>query len=174
MAKMRITAYAYPYEKIFVDKWVGLNENTKIGVYDGTLRTSCDVVNPVITIADTDTKILKINYVNIREFNRFYFVTNIVSVRDGVWELSLHCDVLMSFSDHITNNVKGTITRNEYIQHPEIVDSNIQFDNDIRYSVLRFGNPKHKNGAEISFLDKSLQNDRYCYVLQTYANVLPN
>lgn len=164
---MEIRAYINTAEKISVDKWDNM---TPIGLYQGNLKTACDVVNPVITITDTDANILRVNYVNIREFNRFYFVTNIVSVRNGVWELSLHCDVLMSFSEHIINNTKGVIIRNEFDSNNLLPDNNIPFDNDIKYKKITYSIDT-PSMAGLFAPEDSLDTSSLCFVLQVYDAV---
>ena len=68
----------------------------------GNLRNESSVVNPRI-IVQTDNP-SKYNYAYIPEFNRYYFITDMTSVRTNIWELSMHVDVLMSFKE----SIKGT------------------------------------------------------------------
>lgn len=68
----------------------------------GKLREQSSVVNPSIMIQTTNPS--SYNYAYIPEFKRYYFITDMVSVRTGIWEISMHVDVLMSFKDAI----KGT------------------------------------------------------------------
>ena len=65
----------------------------------GTLREECSVENPEITI-QTDPR--GYNYVYIPEFSRYYFITDIVAVRENVFRVSMHVDVLMSHSSGIS------------------------------------------------------------------------
>ena len=68
----------------------------------GNLRNESSVVNPrIIVQADNPSKY---NYAYIPEFNRYYFITDMTSVRTNIWELSMHVDVLMSFKE----SIKGT------------------------------------------------------------------
>lgn len=41
---------------------------------------------------------------SIPVFNRSYFITDLVSIRDGLTEIHAHCDVLSSFWDYIKTN----------------------------------------------------------------------
>ena len=70
--------------------------------FTGKLREQSSVVNPSIMIQTTNPSIY--NYAYIPEFKRYYFITDMVSVRTGLWEISMHVDVLMSFKD----TIKGT------------------------------------------------------------------
>lgn len=69
--------------------------------FNGKLREESSVVNPSIMILATNPS--SYNYAYIPEFNRYYFITDMVSVRTGLWEISMHVDVLMSFKDGIKN-----------------------------------------------------------------------
>lgn len=68
----------------------------------GKLREQSSVVNPSIMIQAQNPS--NYNYAYIPEFKRYYFITDMVSVRTGLWEISMHVDVLMSFKAEI----KGT------------------------------------------------------------------
>lgn len=70
---------------------------------EGTLRHETSIKTPVITIAG-DVSIIGYNYAFIVEFNRYYFITDIKSIRNGIWEVSFLCDVLMSFKTDILNS----------------------------------------------------------------------
>ena len=43
------------------------------------------------------------NYCYIPEFKRYYFIDEIVSVKNGIWRVSLHVDVLESFKAYYMN-----------------------------------------------------------------------
>jgi hypothetical protein len=66
----------------------------------GELRNQTSVLNPSIRIESADN-ISAYNYAYISEFGRYYYITDIVSVRTNCWVVSLRCDVLMSYKDEI-------------------------------------------------------------------------
>lgn len=66
----------------------------------GELRNQTSVLNPSIRIESADN-ISTYNYAYISEFGRYYYITDIVSVRKNCWVVSLRCDVLMSYKDEI-------------------------------------------------------------------------
>ena len=68
---------------------------------EGHLKGETSIVNPVITIDNENPALY--NYVYIESFGRYYFVTDIKSIRTNIWELYLHVDVLMSFKEQIKN-----------------------------------------------------------------------
>jgi hypothetical protein len=41
------------------------------------------------------------NYARVPDFGRYYYVTDVTSVRNGLWRLTMRCDPLMSFADGI-------------------------------------------------------------------------
>lgn len=77
----------------------------------GTLRGECSVSAPVLLIEDSDN-ILNYNYVYISEWKRYYFITNITSVRNNLWEVSCSIDVLMTYRTQIRQQ-SGIIARQE-------------------------------------------------------------
>lgn len=92
---MTITLYKNNSERNCVNKVL-----SNMLTYTGTLRDATSIKAPVINIA-ANANIINYNYAFITEFNRYYFITDIKSVRNGVWEISFLCDVLMSFKDDI-------------------------------------------------------------------------
>lgn len=68
----------------------------------GTLRDSTSILNPTLTI-EGDIDIASKNYAYIEEFGRYYFIDDIVSIRNNLWSVSMSVDVLMSYKDDILN-----------------------------------------------------------------------
>lgn len=67
----------------------------------GYLRGECSVTNPSFNIEVTNPS--DYNYCYIPDFGRYYYITNIVSVRTNIWRIDCNVDVLMSFKDAILN-----------------------------------------------------------------------
>lgn len=92
----------------------------------GELRNQTSVLNPSIRIESADN-ISTYNYAYISEFGRYYYITDIVSVRTNCWVVSLRCDVLMSYKDEIQglnvilNNTQETGLSN-YLASPNWVN----------------------------------------------------
>ena len=77
-----------------------INKSITAGItLSGALRNSSNVVTPTIIINIENPTIY--NYAYIPEFKRYYFITDYISVRTGIWQLNLKSDVLMSFKDSI-------------------------------------------------------------------------
>ena len=57
----------------------------------------------------------------VGDFGRYYYITDIVSVRKGLWEVSLSCDVIMTYRLGI-KNAQAFVERNENTNNPYIID----------------------------------------------------
>lgn len=85
---------------------------TLINEYNILLKDNVDVYRPIIKIK---TELLnKCNYVFIEDFSRYYYVVNKRSINIEIIELTLECDVLMSFRNYILN-LKCIIDKQENI-----------------------------------------------------------
>ena len=91
-----------------IDFYKNLSEKNKIGKklinklsLNGNLREESSVINPTILVEHSNLSVY--NYAHIPNFNRYYFVSEITSVRNGLWRVSLKCDVLESFKKDILN-----------------------------------------------------------------------
>lgn len=90
-----------------------VNKNlTELTTLTGTLREQSSIIDPVINISGIDAYIGSMNYAYIPEFNRYYFINNIESVKNGLWRVSFHVDVLFSYRERIKTN-HAIIERNE-------------------------------------------------------------
>ena len=47
----------------------------------------------------------------ISEFSRYYFIDNVKSIRNNLWEIEGHVDVLMTYNTSI-KNLSGVVKRN--------------------------------------------------------------
>lgn len=84
----------------------------------GVLREECSIESPVITM-QYDPRGL--NYAYIPEFGRYYFITDITVLRENLFQVSMHVDVLMSFNAQIKGLTIYGI-RSSVIQTPYIPD----------------------------------------------------
>ena len=96
-----------------------MSEKNKIGksistlyTASGVLREETSIINPVIRLSGVNVPSLKnANYMYIPDFNRYYFITDIKSIRNGLIEISGHVDVLQTYAGKIRNNT-AIIKRN--------------------------------------------------------------
>lgn len=64
----------------------------------GTLRERTNILDPVLWVKQDPRAY---SYAQIEQFNRYYFIDSIQSVTNGLWEIRLHVDVLMSYQNQI-------------------------------------------------------------------------
>lgn len=102
----------------------------------GTLREETDIVNPQINIEYSGT-LTNVNYMYIAEFNRYYFITKIESVRTGLWRIYAHCDVLKTYSQAILGT-KCVVARNENRYNLYLNDSYFKVQSNPRLQVINF------------------------------------
>lgn len=66
------------------------------GVVQGSLKGPCDIINPVLTIQLSSFP-ASVNFAYVKEFNRFYFVTNIICEINGLFTFEMQVDPLMTW-----------------------------------------------------------------------------
>ena len=77
---------------------------TIIQTVTGTLKNDTSILNPTILIQCDISNFTLCNYMYIPEFNRYYFITDIVSVNNNMVEFSGRVDVLTTYKDYIKSN----------------------------------------------------------------------
>lgn len=70
----------------------------------GVLKDGTSIINPTILIDGNISSYVNCNYMTISEFGRKYFVTDIKSIRNNLFEISGHCDVLSTYKNEILSN----------------------------------------------------------------------
>ena len=112
-----VQLYRNTAEKNRVDKTSYL---TTQGTYKGSLRSSCNVLNPEIVIQSNSLP--SSNYMFIKEFgNRWYFIEGWRIVATGLYELTASVDVLMTYKEQILN-LEAVIERQEYNYNTMLTD----------------------------------------------------
>ena len=156
----------YPFYIDFYKNNSELNKLDKklklINHIKGILREQCSINNPVILVnltgSDMNSEIFESNYAYIENFNRYYFINDITNIRENIWQISLRCDVLMSYKEQI-KSLSGLISRNENEYDNYVEDDRIfmEYKEDIKEY-----NPKHillnssySKMYSLSYLDNS-------------------
>lgn len=85
---------------------------TNIATVSGTLKSETSIIDPVILIEGDLSNYVHCNYMTISAFGRSYFVNNIRSIRNNLFEISGHVDVLSSFQTELKTN-KAIIKKQE-------------------------------------------------------------
>lgn len=117
--KMSLILYNNVTEDKKVDK---TNYLTNATVMYGNLRKSTSIIRPIIEIEYDG--VLNFNYVYMSMFGRYYFITDIISLRTGLWQINLKCDVLMSFKDQILNK-EVVVDRQEFNFNDYLLDDKV-------------------------------------------------
>ena len=94
-----------------------------------TLKENTSVLKPVIIIRSGDN-IFSYNYMYIQEFGRYYFIDDIISVNNNLWEIHAHVDVLETYANAILSN-SAVVRRqanqyNLYLDDPEFKTYNTE------------------------------------------------
>ena len=95
---MTITLYKTTDENNVVYKTLNNERNFP----DCVLKENTSVITPIIFI-QSDLNLSTYNYCHIPEFSRYYYITNISSVRNGLWQINLKVDVLMTYKSNFNN-----------------------------------------------------------------------
>lgn len=120
---MNIKLYKMSCEDNRIDKTSFL---TYVLEYEGSLRTETSLLNPQIDIQHGGkSDFTQFNYAYIEDFNRYYFIDDITSVRTYISRLHLRCDVLMSYV-HSIGQLPCIVARtsNEEYVSKDLTDSN--------------------------------------------------
>lgn len=72
---------------------------SNLNVFSGSLKSETSVTSPVVIMELENPT--GYNYAHIPEFGRYYFISDMVSIRTGLWKISMQVDVLQSFRNHI-------------------------------------------------------------------------
>ena len=141
---MEIILYYNNSEKIKLDK-----ELTQIGSIEGRLFQNTSITRPSIMF-DLDTSVFSANYLYIPQFNRYYFITDVVNVSANKWQIQARVDVLTSFKTAIRENTA-------IIEHQEN-EYNLYLD-DKYYSAYQNEDVQYKK------FSASLPADKYILVV---------
>lgn len=112
-----------PVEKI------GKTLSDSITVSDVVLKKDTSILKPVLLTNDA-RDVFEYNYMYIEEFGRYYFIDDIVSVNNNLWEISAHVDVLETYAAQIKANT-AVVRRQErkynlYLDDPEFKTYNYE------------------------------------------------
>lgn len=71
---------------------------TELVSYECRLKDSTSIINPTILLQSELSNLVTANYCYIPTFHRYYFINDITSVNNSIFEISCHVDVLKSFA----------------------------------------------------------------------------
>ena len=99
----------YKPNEVLIETYINNNENNTLyknnlefkGVFTGAFRQNVSVTEPIIELELNEYP--NFNYIYVREFNRFYFISNVVVSNKNLYLIYCSVDVLMSFRHDIDN-----------------------------------------------------------------------
>ena len=97
------------YNNVSEKEKIGKTLKNKITL-TGFLKQVTSVINPVITVEMKNPS--QYNYVHIPQFHRYYFINDMINVKNNLWEIHMKVDVLESFKTQIKAN-KAIIEKSE-------------------------------------------------------------
>ena len=118
-----------PVEKIGKTLTVGTD-------YTCRLKENTSILRPTIILLSV-TDPTGFNYMYISEFGRYYFIDDIVSVNNNIWEISGHVDVLETYGTAIKAN-SAVIKRQEKVFNLYLDDPEFKVYNNTRVQCKRF------------------------------------
>ena len=111
---------------------------TEVMTLTGFLRERTNIIDPKIII-EYEGAFVSCNYMYIPEFNRYYFINNIESVRNNLWEITAHCDVLKTYSEAILAH-EAVIARSESKYNLYLNDDMFKVYTNPRLQIAKFPN----------------------------------
>lgn len=102
----------------------------------GTLLENTSVTDPTITF-EFDA-FPNYNYIHIPDFNRYYYIRDVVNISDKLWQLTLHVDVLKSFQNGIMSSpcIIAKTASNDFNLY--LPDPNFKCQQNARYGMVNF------------------------------------
>lgn len=151
-----VICYNMNTERARVDKTAYLTETGRIS---GTLRAPVSLCDPVIVFEQLNVPTW--NYVYISDFNRYYYVTDIVSTAAKLWSANLHIDVLNTYKNQIKQQ-HAVIARQENSYNSMLPDPlmPVKAGRDIETAALA-------DPADDHFGSNHVTGERRCFVLLT-------
>ena len=124
---------------------------SKIASVTGSLRNGSSIINPTFTINASNINIILVNYIYVVEWNRYYFVTDVVSIKNSLWQFSCHVDVLTTYKEGI-RNLSGIIARQEYLYNLYLDDDKFLVNAQRQYVTKAFPNRVAPGNTGNSFI----------------------
>ena len=138
---MEIILYNNASEKNKIEKSL-----TTVATLTGVLKSESSITHPVILIEyDNPTAF---NYCYIDAFNRYYFVVDVVVVRNNLLRISLSVDVLYTFKNAIlAQNVIIEKNANDYNLY--LPDSDLMVNVKTKTDIINFSSGLLESGEFI-------------------------
>lgn len=103
----------------------------------GVLKESTSILNPVIKIEGTLPT--SCNYFYISEFGRYYYINDITSINNDIFEISGHVDVLKTYASQL-RGCSGIVARQESKYNLYLDDGSFKTYQNPRFKKINFPN----------------------------------
>lgn len=117
---MNISIGTTPDDPRVVDKSFSITAS-----FSGSLKNDSGILKPTIRVTGNISSVAGCNYMHIPAFNRYYYITEINSVANNIFEISGKVDVLKSNAADIRAS-NGIACRNSYNYDLYLDDSNFK------------------------------------------------
>lgn len=146
---MQIKLCVMQCESFRIDKTKYITKSFDI---QGTLRNESSVIDPTIVIEKENLFLsgVKYNYMYIKEFGRWYFINEIISIVNNIWEIHCHVDVLYSWMSDILNSY-CIIDKTEDISYADMYldDGTFVMDSKKYSTIISYPNGFQESGNYI-------------------------
>lgn len=144
---MEINLFTNTAPNEMVDK-TGYIENRF--VIEGAFRQHSSIVDPIITIEKTNPAGFYYNYMYIPDFKRWYYINDYIAIRNNLWELHAHVDVLYTWRAEI-RQMRAVVDKSEEYGNANLYMDDGSFILDARKynQVLPFPTGLNQNGEFI-------------------------
>ena len=120
---------ASPVEKI------GKDLTGEYTISDVVIKRDTSILSPILLVS-SDQDVFTYNYMYIEEFNRYYFIDDVRSVNNNIWEVSSHVDVLETYKNDILANdaiLENSQIKNinKYLNDSDVFVTNCKHKTDI-------------------------------------------
>lgn len=119
-------------------------------VLDGTIKKATSTLNLIIEVEKSNPVKYDYNYMYIAEFDRYYFIDDIVNVSNNRWQIHASVDVLMSFmNDILQTTAIIEKTETETNANMYLDDGSFVMDTRKYNEVVEFPSGLNENGSYI-------------------------
>ena len=112
---------------------------TQLETYEGFLKASSSITNPVIQIEGVFNIYNNgnVNYMYLPDYRRFYYITDIIQIRANLVEIHGRVDVLMSFKDEL-KKCTGILRKGENNYNMYLDDGSLKVFQNKQLQMLEF------------------------------------
>ena len=128
---------------------IGKNIDTGTTITGALLKEDTSILKPIIKIKSSVGDIITYNYMYIEELQRYYFIDDIVSINNDIWEISAHVDVLETYKNGILAQ-SAVVKRqqkkyNLYLNDPDFMTYNYDTIQTLKFKIVSGGFSKTLN-----------------------------